>query len=66
MERLWGGEAWRSGIGNDLGGMREHMDWHTAALLVALEQWYAYTPDEGRLYDSMDGIGGIIRRHRAN
>ena len=63
MERLWGGEAWRSGPGNNLGGMRKYMNWHTAALSEALKQWYAYTPDEGGLYESMGGIGGIIRRH---
>ena len=60
MERLWGGETRRSRLGNDLGGMREHIDWHTAALSEALKQWY--TPNKGELHESMGGIGGIKRR----
>ena len=40
--------------------MREHIDWHAAALSEALKQWY--TPNEGELHESMGGIGGIMRR----
>ena len=62
MERLWGGEAGRFGLGNDLGGMREHRGLaYTAALSAALKQ--GYTTDDGQLNESTGGISGSTRRH---
>ena len=62
MERLWGGEAGRFGVGNDLGGMKEHMGLaYTASLSAALKQ--GYTTDDGELNESMGGIRGSMRRH---
>ncbi len=62
MERLWGGEEGRFGVGDDLGGMREHMELaYTAALSEALKK--GYTTDDGELHEWMGGICGIMRRH---
>ena len=37
MERLWGGEAGRFGVGDDLGGMREHMELAYCSIIGGVE-----------------------------